>query len=190
MSRAKAVLAAILILAIPGCGQERRPRSEGPTALAVNVMADTGRSERLHIERPPAEAPTPPKVWLAKVSPSRPDPLDPALPVPSPDLIEVAPDPPRLEVDQDLKPPILRRTGNLIPPIGKKGSVELDVRIDEDGDVSDALWAGGSNDSLLVDAAVSCALEMRFYPALQGSRPIAVWCRQRFDFGESRGGRR
>ena len=151
--------------------------------MAVNVMADTGRTERLHIEKP-SEPGTPPKVWLAKVSPSRPAPLDPALPVPSPDLVPAPQDPPVLQVDEDLKPPILRRAGNLVPPIGRKGSIELDVRIDEDGDVSDALWAGGSSDSLLVDAAVSCALEMRFYPALQGGRPVAVWCRQRFDFGK------
>jgi len=24
---------------------------------------------------------------------------------------------------------------------------------------------------------------MRFYPALRGGRPVAVWCRQRFEFG-------
>jgi outer membrane biosynthesis protein TonB len=89
-------------------------------------------------------------------------------------------------VSEDLKPPLLQKSGTLIPPPGKRGSVELDVRVTEEGDVSDALWAGGSSDSLLVAAAISCALEMRFYPALQAGRPIAVWCRQRFDFGEKR----
>ena len=183
MGRALRVTMGFLILAGLGCGR-RESRSEPPTSLPVNVMADTGRSERLRIVRPaPAEPAPVPKVWLAKVSPSRPEPFDPALPVPSPDLVEISTDPPLLVVDQDLKPPLLRKSGNLIPPVGRRGTVELDVRVDEEGDVSDALWAAGSNDSLLVEAAVSCALEMRFYPALQGGRPIAVWCRQRFDFG-------
>jgi TonB family protein len=60
--------------------------------------------------------------------------------------------------------------------------VELDVRIGEDGSVTDALWAGGSADSALTDAATTCALSMRFFPALRAGQPTAVWCRQRFDF--------
>jgi hypothetical protein len=49
--------------------------------------------------------------------------------------------------------------------------------------VSDALWAEGSQDSTVVEAALACARGMRFYPALRSGRPIAVWCRQRFEFG-------
>ena len=58
-----------------------------------------------------------------------------------------------------------------------------DRRVDESGEVTDALWAGGSNDSALVQSATECALRMRFYPALQSGQPVPVWCRQRFDFG-------
>jgi hypothetical protein len=54
--------------------------------------------------------------------------------------------------------------------------------VDERGDVSDALWAAGSEDTSLVRAAIECALAMRFFPALRGDRAVAVWCRQRYDF--------
>jgi len=166
-----------LAAATLGCGRGER-RSQPPSELPVNVLADTGRSERLRIQAPPAKA----TVWLAQVSPSRPPALDPALPVPSPAAPEnLAPEPPRLQVDEGLKPPLVRRAAALRVP-SRSGAVELDVRVTEEGDVSDALWAGGSRDSALVAAAISCALEMRFYPALQGGRPVAVWCRQRFDF--------
>ena len=71
----------------------------------------------------------------------------------------------------------------MLPDHARRAEVELDVRVDESGEVTDALWAEGSADPALVAAATACALGMRFYPALQSGRPIAVWCRQRFDFG-------
>jgi len=60
------------------------------------------------------------------------------------------------------------------------------VRVDETGEVTDALWTDGSTDSMLVQVATECALSMKFYPALQVGRPVPVWCRQRFDFGGGR----
>ncbi len=48
--------------------------------------------------------------------------------------------------------------------------------------MSDAVWSGGSADSALVRSATDAALALRFHPALQAGRPVAVWCRQRFDF--------
>ncbi|MGH7730963.1 MAG: energy transducer TonB, partial [Candidatus Eiseniibacteriota bacterium] len=62
-------------------------------------------------------------------------------------------------------------------------SLELDVRVDEQGDVSEVLWAGGTRDPALVRAGIACARAMRFFPAQRAGRPVAVWCRQRFDFG-------
>jgi Gram-negative bacterial TonB protein C-terminal len=176
---------AALVMALAGCGRGA-PRSGEPAPLSVDVLADTGRSLRLAV-RPPAPSPAA-AVWLARVSPSRPRPIEAPLPTPSPAPVPDFPDPPRLQVDEALKPPLLRHAGVLhLPPGTRGGSVELDVRVTEEGDVSDALWAGGSKDSLLVAAATACALEMRFFPALQVGRPVAVWCRQRFDFGSPRG---
>ena len=58
----------------------------------------------------------------------------------------------------------------------------------ESGAVTDALWAGGGTDSALVAAARACALGMSFFPALRGGRPVAVWCRERFEIGGREGG--
>ena len=176
----RTALVAALILALPACGRES-PRSGEPARRAVDVLADSGRSQRLPV-RPPAGPPRA-AVWLARVAPARSRPIDAPLPNPSPESVSDLPDPPRLVVDEALKPPLLKREVPLRVPAGaRRGSVELDVRISEEGDVSDALWAGGSEDSALVAAAVECALRMRFFPALQAGRPVAVWCRQRFDF--------
>jgi TonB family protein len=170
-----------------GCGRERvRQESHSPSLLPVEIYTDTSRSERLRVEPPPA------RVWLAKVSPAR----GPAelLPTPGapPETLLPEPSPPSLEIDGDLKPPILRERAALVmPPAhlrgGRSVSVELDVQVDEAGNVASARWAGGAADSALVEAALECATRMRFYPALKAGRPVAVWCRQRFDFGAATG---
>jgi TonB family protein len=177
----------ILLLSVLACSRSSE-RAEGPVRLPVDVFADTGRSERLEVRPPPPGDPAPPpaqaEVWLTKVAPTRPDVIEVSLPEAAPETLDFSPPPPRpLVVDEDLKPPILRTAAPLVVPRGaSRGTVELDVRVDEDGTVSDALWAGGSSDSILVEAAIGCAQAMRFYPALQSGRPVAVWCRQRFDF--------
>jgi outer membrane biosynthesis protein TonB len=150
----------------------------------VDVFADTGRGGRLEVR--PSSA----RVWLASVTPARLSAPPPALPEALPDSLPPPEDsPPALAVDPGLKPPVLRAPGTLaLPPgwSGPRASVELDVRVDESGRVSDALRAAGNPDSVLLDAARRCALGMRFYPALQAGRPVPVWCRQRFDFGGAR----
>lgn len=172
---------ALLIALAPaasGCGRSERHRATA-MALPVDVLADTGRSETLHIV-PPAEA----RAWLERVTPSRPPAVEAPLPEAGPAALDTAlPAPPSLSVDEGLEPPIPRAPGpRLVAPLGRRGTVEVDVRVDERGAVTDALWSGGSRDSMLVRAAIDCALEMKFYPALQAGRPVPVWCRQRFDF--------
>lgn len=167
------------------CGKSP-PAAQKPYPLPVDVYADTGRGGPLRVGAP-AVPPARASVWLARVSPAR----AASLPVPP---VEVAPEtlevpstaPPMLAVDDGLKPPLPRTRAPLAVPAGARGFVELDVRVDERGRVSDALWAGGSEDSLLVRAASECALSMGFYPALRAGRPVAVWCRQRFEFGDAR----
>ncbi len=185
-------LALVLLLA-GGCARSPGPAASGPqpvaVLLAVDVYADTGRSGHLEV-RPPAA-----RVWLANVTPSR-------MPAPAPALPEALPDsmpppgdpPPGLAVNPGLEPPVLRAPGTLELPPGWRGprvSVELDVRVDESGRVSDAFPVRASGDSAaidagLIEAARRCALGMRFYPALRGGRVVPVWCRQRFDFGGAR----
>lgn len=191
-------LALAALVALGACARrdDGAPRAGERVRLPVDVIADSGASVRWTI-RPPAEAaPGAPErgvtgpgvtgadVWLARVEPARAPALSPPLPGAAPETLAIGPgEPPRLEVDEDLKPPILRRARPLLlPPGARPASVELDVRVDEEGRVSDAEWAGGSADSALVRAATDCALAMEFFPALQGGRRVAVWCRQRFDF--------
>jgi TonB family protein len=181
------LLVAALVLAScnPRRRDERPAASAGgaPLALPVEIIADSGRGQRWPM--PIAE---PPRVWMASVSPARAAPPEPPLPDAAPDtLLHEPPPPPPLAIDEDLKPPVLRTPALLrLPPElerrARGGSVELDVRVDEQGFVSDALWAGGSEDSALVAAATDCALRMRFFAALRNGAPVAVWCRQRFDF--------
>jgi TonB family protein len=173
----------------PGCGRSPEPDASDqtrPIALPVEVLADTGHATTLAV-KPPAEA----RAWLARVSPSRAPAPSPPLPAAEPESLRFPlepPAPPVAVVDEGLKPPLPRNAPPLRLPPGARGraaSVELEVRVDEWGEVSDAEWAGGSRDSLLTRAAVECALAMRFHPALKGGRPVAVWCRQRFDFSRA-----
>jgi hypothetical protein len=185
---ARAAVLVALACAAVGCGRAKPPERP-PYALPVDVYADTGRAEPLRVV-PPAGDPTRAAVWLARVSPVRiVSPHPGGLEAPAPDaapetLAMEIPPPPPLAVDEDLKPPIPKASARLeVPPRSPRGVVELDVRVDEGGHVSDAIWAAGSEDSSLVRAATDCALGMSFYPALRAGRPVAVWCRQRFDFG-------
>ncbi len=170
--------APFIVVALAGCAQG--PKAERPSELAVDVFSDTSRSLPL-AATPRPEA----RVWIERVMPSGPrGGMDAALP----DAPSAAPAwdqaPPPREGDTGLRPPILRRNAPLVlPRAGARGSVELEVRVDESGWVSDVRFAGGSEDSALVGAATRCARAMRFFPALLTERPIAVWCRQRFDFG-------
>ena len=128
------------------------------------------------------------RAWFARVSPSSPRSLAPRLPDAPPDT-SIPVSPPRLEIDPGLKPPILRTPAQLELPesirrsVGDRpATVELDLRIDEEGYVSKVRW-DGVGDSALAEAARRCAEGMRFFPALKGDRPVAVWCRQRFEVG-------
>jgi TonB family protein len=174
-----------------GCGRAPAPAREetpGPRALPVSVYADTGRSTTLRIAPPESAGAAPAAraaVWLTSVSPARQDPADlPALSAEDTLALEPPP-PPALVVDQGLKPPLPRAEAPLAVPPGARGSVELEVRVDEQGAVSDARWAAGSRDPALVRAALECARAMRFFPAERAGQPVPVWCRQRFDFGVS-----
>ncbi len=168
-----------------GCGPPE-PAPKAPVRLEVDVFADTGSAERLHVSVPatPVAEPARASVWLGQVTPGRPPAVEAPVPAAPPgEVADSFPRPPAMETDPDLKPPLLRAPSRLrVPPGARRGWVELDVRVAEDGTVSDALWAGGSSDSARVAAATDCALGMRFYPALRAGRPVAVWCRQRFDF--------
>jgi TonB family protein len=163
----------------------------------ARVAADTGPARALPVVAPPRA-----HVWLARVGATpRADggegvSTDPAgravarAPLPSPALPEpVAPElpdtsrGPALVVEAGLLPPLLSSADPLRGPRGRAaGGVELDLRVDASGEVGEARWAGGSRDTVLVQAALACARSMRFLPATRGGVHVPVWCRERFDF--------
>jgi|SRR5215831_1591011 len=194
-------LGLVTLVILAGCG--RRDTGSPPRAavpLPLRIMADTGRAVPLAVVPPPSQpAEVHARAWLASVSrtapsrppaeagpPAGPSALDVPLPEARSDTLAQEPTPaPSLALDEDLKPPIPIGSAALhLPPLRHvREWVELDVRIDESGNVSDALWAAGSADSAAVAATVTCALAMRFHPALRHGTPVAVWCRQRFELG-------
>jgi TonB family protein len=191
-----AALALLLpALALTGCEREHSPAETRTLPLPVQVLADTSASTPLRVEPPEA------RIWvrtITEASGGRPPVADiapapasgsgPALPDAAIDSIAPMPAPPPLDVPADLEPPIPKRSARLVMPerrrIGREGAtVELDLLIEENGEVADVEWASGSQDSSLVAAAIASARTMSFYPALRRGHPVAVWCRQRFDFG-------
>jgi hypothetical protein len=188
-----ALLAAVLALGMAGCGRGAPPRAPA-SRLPIDVLADTASGGRLAIKPPRARA------WLMSAKPAAvpsiavtlapqnlPGPDDTsgagAAPQSLPPAASLANPATEPDADVALRPPLLRSPGTLIVPHHARGSVELDVLVDERGRVSAARFAGGSTDSALIGAARRCALGMRFYPARRGEQPVAVWCRQRFEFG-------
>ncbi len=171
----RALAIAATLLAMAGCGRRTaRPPPAAPTPVAV--ASDTAPSLRL-----PVVAPAHARVWLARVRPTSATAPEPPLPEPeAPALPDTSAGPP-LVISTGLQPPMLRSAGRLDVPRGHRGMVELDLRVDEDGTVTDVQWAAGSRDTALVRAAITCARSMLFYPAQRAGAPVPVWCRQRFD---------
>ena len=143
-------------------------RDELPRATA-EVAPDTG----LGALPPPAAEPDEPPA----TAPSEATPSGAASSAPS--------SPP--DVARRLEPPVPLGAPELVSG-GRGGRVTLDVRVDENGDVSDALFVASDADSLTVSAATAAALRLRFHPARLGGHPTAVWTRQVFDV--RRGGKR
>lgn len=177
--------AMLLALAVFGCGGNapgRASRAEGET-LAVTVLADSAEDASL----PPAAAGVapPPRLTLLRVAAAR-DHLAAPLPEPEPAVPEAEEAPPAPAGDDVLRPPLPRGAALVRLPAARRGWLELDVRVDERGEVSDAIPVGGDADSATVRAAVEAAFATRWYPATRRGAPVAVWCRQRFEAGPAR----
>jgi TonB-like protein len=185
-------LGVTIAVTLLGCDRPAAVRRELPRAIPVSVLADSGGSAPLRVTLPsatgalsaPGSGPgRPAGVWLDRVTPVS-HPAQPPLPEAAPDTSPPPPTPAGLEASDRLQPPIPRAVGVLRVPRGRRGGrVELDVLVDQRGQVVEARWAGGDSDSARVRAATECAEAMTFYPALLRGRPVEVWCRQRFEFG-------
>jgi len=189
-SVARPCIALALAGLLVGCARSRSPEpAASPDTLAARAIL-RDRPATLVLPLSPSGAGD----WtLADVAETRAALVEPASPAPlAPALPEAAPAPPpeveaRTEAVEslELKPPI-PRGAPVLPRGGRGGRVVLDVRVDEDGAVSDVEPAGGEADSLTVEAAVRAAFASRWYPALLGARHVAVWTRQVFEVARGR----
>ena len=124
------------------------------------------------------------RVGVARVDPAE-APLDLAPPVAEPGEPPVAPAVSEEQDPSSLKPPIARGVPTL-PRGGRGGRVTLDVRVNEDGEVSDVELVETDADSATVAAASRAAYDVRYHPALLGTQRVAVWCRQVFEVKRGR----
>lgn len=175
-----------LSAALAGCGPGERARVDGslrPATAATEAASDTALGAPRPMRDFDTLGVTPARMTMVRVAPAR-----EALAVPLPAVESALPEPHasppaagELAFDDELRAPIVRAGAPLDRAKARRGWVELDVRVDENGEVSDAMFAEGDADSATVEAAIEAALAMRFYPAVRAGRPVAVWCRQRFD---------
>lgn len=174
----------LLLLAVGACS--RAPRGQARAGAAVDTavaaiardrpegklapLAGAFTLERVAVERAHLGPVPPAPVEVTPAEPSlAPPPAEPDEPP--------APEPGAGTTERELQPPIPRGLP-ASAAAGRGGRVTLDVRVDEQGDVSDALWVESDADSLVVRAAIDLATSVRYHPALLGGRPVAVWTRQ------------
>lgn len=175
-------------LLLTGCGERTASREsrEVGDLLPISVLSDSAQGANL----PPARVgpgPEGARLTLVRIAPSRAD-VHAPLPVPEPAAPE-ATEPRASEAardDDELRPPIPRGPAIVRLSGTRAGWLELDVRVDENGEVTDAIPVSGDADSATVRAATEAALAMRWFPAIRRGKPVAVWCRQRFETGPGR----
>ena len=138
-----------------------------------------------HVTESPSPLPT------SQITPPERTALEPPPPQAEPDEPPVAPAPEAAAGDRESLAPPIPRGMPLVASGGRGGRVTLDVRVDDQGDVTDVLLVQSDADSLTVAAAIASARSLRFHPALLGGRPVAVWTRQTFEVArDSARGRR
>jgi TonB family protein len=178
------VLAGAAAVLIAGCGRSRG--TAGGSASAPDPRTDAGRGAALSVEAPAGprgdsarsgrtSGPTP---IAAADSAALPRVAGSPAPVP-----EAAPSADAPELAAPFTPPVLRQPcspGTL--PGGRHATVELELRVNEDGVVDQFRYASGSADTVVIRAALDCVRVLRFDPARRGGEPVPAWCRRTFTF--------
>lgn len=183
-----------MILLAAGCAR-REPAASGiaPDSSTAHAIA-RDRGERLVMPLEPAgsgrvmlqgvaeartDLPAGPSLAAPTVEPATPT-AEWVLPAGEPaEVPELSPPSEAGSDSHDLKPPI-PRGAPVVPSGGRGGEVTLDVRVDENGEVTDVERVESDADSATVHAAIVAAFTTRYHPALLGVRPVAVWTRQTF----------
>jgi TonB family protein len=177
----------LLVLLLPAllCACSR-PAERETKAHEPKPAPEAGAIER---DRPqvvvmPLAPPGTGEVTVARVAPLRAE-LDVPLPPAEPGDPDSLPRSTPAAGDPALKPPIARGLHQILRA-GRGGSVTLDVRVDEEGQVSDVEVVTSDADSLTIAAATAAAYATRYHPAMRGESRVAVWCRQVFDVKRGR----
>lgn len=176
----------MLAISLASCGRAPEPgrARDVSVEVPVSVLADSGEGGGL----PPARFARTGSVArsaLVRIAPDR-DGIRAPLPEPEP---SVPPADSRADApveDDRLRPPIPRGPLALRLPRARPGRVELDVRVDEHGEVTEVVPVAGDADAATIAAAVEAARRVRWYPATRRGQPVAVWCRQHVDTGPER----
>ena len=161
---------------LAGCESTPAPVHEARSRASDSAHIAADRRERLVMPfAPPAAG----RLVVERVAPARAS-LD--LPPPQAEPAEPPPpsEPARIEQDAELKAPIARGAPR-VPRGGRGGHVTFDVRVSEEGEVTDVELVGSDADSLTVVAAKQAAWDLRYHPAMLRGERVAVWCRQVFD---------
>lgn len=178
------VLAAVAALLMPGCGRSRG--AAGGAAATPDPRADAGHAAVLPIEAPPAPRPDSARTSRSGGSAPIARADSAALPgiagAPSP-VPEAAPSASAPELAAPFTPPVLRQPCSPgVLPGGRHATVELELRVNEDGIVDQFRYASGSADTVVIRAALDCVRVLRFDPARRGGQPVPAWCRRTFTF--------
>lgn len=160
-------------------GCQRAPAAVREPARAGSVLADTALGGAL----PPAPIAPADSGAAVAVSPPSSGPQSPP-----PEAAPAEPPEPsgavdRLAPDERFRPPVLLGPARVRLPERARGSVELELRVDERGVVTDATLASRGADPEFARAAIAAARALRFQPARLRGVPVAAWCRQRIDAG-------
>ena len=192
--RGALILGLALAATVAGCDRSR-PGAEAPEHVAERApdpRGDSTATAKLSIgtpaePRPRARGRLPEPAGSFRAPRVAPEPrLSPALPSPAPAPVPEAasPAPEAVALEEKFEPPVLRQAGRLeTPPGRKRGQIELELRVNEDGLVDEFRWVAGDADTLLLRAALDNVRVMRFDPARRGGKPVAAWCRRTFTFG-------
>jgi TonB family protein len=190
--RSNPLLRHVLLLALAGaaavltagCGRSRGA-AEG-TSSAPDPRTDAGRGSALSIEAPAAPRSDSARNGRTRAATAITRADSAALPhvagAPSP-VPEAAPSASAPVFAELFTPPVLRQPcspGRL--PGGRHATVELELRVNEDGVVDQFRYASGSADTVVIRAALDCVRVLRFDPARRGGKPVPAWCRRTFTF--------
>jgi TonB family protein len=184
MSRRAGLIVVAALVLLTACSRRGERADERARAGAPTVKEETlARDESERIVMPLAPPGT--GEWrVEQVAPARAE-LDPPLPAAEPGDPDTLPAREPVADPGALQPPIARGFPRLLRA-GGGGRVTLDVRVDEQGEVSDVELVASDADSAMVAAATAAAFATRYHPARLGGRAVAVWSRQVFDVRRGR----